>query len=116
MKQYKVIFHISEEHQEKVTFALNNILNLINDLGGDNVDVELLVNGPAVKVFKAEESPLSELISKILQQNVVIALCKNALKAHGLNPAVMLVDAVVVPSGVGELVRKQNEGWAYIRP
>ncbi len=116
MKQYHVIFHLDEESQDKVTFVLNNILNLLADLGEENVAVELLVNGPAVKAFKAEESPLSELIRKVLVHNVVIALCNNALKSNSLNPEVMLADARVVPSGVGELVRKQTEGWAYIRP
>jgi len=116
MKQYQVIFHLDEEPQEKVTFVLNNILNLLDDLGSQNVDVELLVNGPAVKAFTAEENPISELISKVLDQNVAIALCNNALNLFELKPEGMLADVIVVPSGVGELVRKQAEGWAYIRP
>jgi len=116
MKQYKVIFHLDEEPIEKVTFVLNNIINLLNDLGGQNVDVELLVNGPAVEAFKAEESIISELIAKILDQGVAIALCNNALNNLRLKPEDMLPEALVVPSGVGELVRKQAEGWAYIRP
>lgn len=116
MKQHKVIFHISEEQIEKVTFALNNILNLLNDLGGENVDVELLVNGPAVKAFTSEEGEISELLRQVLEQDVDLALCNNALKLFDLSPNDMLSEAKVVPSGVGELVRKQNEGWAYIRP
>jgi intracellular sulfur oxidation DsrE/DsrF family protein len=116
MKQYRTIFHLDEEQPEKVVFVLNNIINLLDDLGNQNVDVELLVNGPAVKAFKAEDNPILDKISKILQQSVVIALCNNALRSHGLDPASMLADAIVVPSGVGELVRKQAEGWAYIRP
>ncbi|MDD2522836.1 MAG: DsrE family protein [Anaerolineaceae bacterium] len=116
MKQYQVIFHLDEEPLEKVAFVLNNILNLLADLGAENVDVELLVNGPAVKAFTSKESPVSELISKILDQDVVIALCNNALVGNGLVPADMLPKAKIVPSGVGELVKKQAEGWAYIRP
>ena len=116
MKQFQAIFHLDEEQPEKVAFVLNNIINLLDDLGNQNVDVELLVNGPAVKAFKAEENPISDKISKILQQSVVIALCNNALRSNGLDQASMLADAIVVPSGVGELVRKQAEGWAYIRP
>jgi len=47
---------------------------------------------------------------------VAIALCNNALNNLRLKPEDMLPEALVVPSGVGELVRKQAEGWAYIRP
>jgi len=116
MKQYQVIFHLDEEPIEKVTFVLNNILNLLADLGSQNVDVELLVNGPAVKAFKAGESPISEHLSKVQDQSVAIALCNNALNLFDLKPEGMLHGVIVVPSGVGELVRKQAEGWAYIRP
>ena len=116
MKQHRVIFHISEEHIDKVTFALNNILNLLNDLGGENVDVELLVNGPAVKVFTSKTGEISGLINEVLEHDIDLALCNNALRIFDLNPDDMLSEARVVPSGVGELVRKQNEGWAYIRP
>ncbi len=116
MKPYQVIFHLDEEPVEKVTFVLNNVINLLDDLGRENVDVELLVNGPAVKAFKAENGSISELISKVLSQEVVIALCNNALNSHDLDPAEMLAETIIVPSGVGELVRKQTEGWAYIRP
>ena len=116
MKQYQVIFHLDEEPIDKVTFVLNNIINLLNDLGGSNVEIELLVNGPAVKAFKAEESSISELIKRVQDQDVAIALCNNALNIFELQPEGMLPAAIVVPSGVGELVRKQAEGWAYIRP
>lgn len=116
MKQHQVIFHISEESIDDITFALKNIINLLNDLGSENVNVELLVNGPAVKAFTSEEGEISELLRQVLEQDVDLALCNNALKLFDLNPDMMLSEARVVPSGVGELVRKQNEGWAYIRP
>jgi|MTBAKSStandDraft_1061840.scaffolds.fasta_scaffold03060_10 intracellular sulfur oxidation DsrE/DsrF family protein len=116
MKQYRVIFHVSEENIDKVTFALNNILNLLNDLGSENIDIELLVNGPAVKAFKSEGNEISELIRQVLEKPVDLALCNNAMKKFNLSLEDMLNEARVVPSGVGELVRKQAEGWAYIRP
>jgi intracellular sulfur oxidation DsrE/DsrF family protein len=116
MKQYQAIFHVSEESIDDITFALKNIINLLNDLGDENVDVELLVNGPAVKAFTSEQGELSELLRQVLERDVDLALCNNALKLFDLNPDIMLSEARVVPSGVGELVKRQTEGWAYIRP
>ena len=116
MKQYQAIFHVSEESIDDITLALKNIINLLNDLGDENVDVELLVNGPAVKAFTSEQGEISELLRQVLERDVDLALCNNALKLFDLNPDFMLSQARVVPSGVGELVRKQTGGWAYIRP
>jgi intracellular sulfur oxidation DsrE/DsrF family protein len=116
MSKYQVIFHLDEEEPKKIDFVLHNMLNLLNDLGDGNVDVELLVNGPAVKAFKKDHEAHADLIEKLLGRGVDFALCHNALNLFELAPAEMLDNTRVVPSGVGELVRKQSEGWAYIRP
>lgn len=116
MKQYQVIFHLDEEAQEKVQFVLNNIINLLNDLGDEVVKVELLANGPAVKAFQAGEERYAKSILELLERDVEFVLCNNALKLFELEPAKMMTKATIVPSGVGELVKKQADGWAYIRP
>jgi len=115
-KQYQVIFHLDEEAQEKVQFVLNNIINLLNDLGDETVEVALLANGPAVKAFQTDEERFSKSVLELLEREVRIVLCNNALNLFDLEPTSMLAEATIVPSGVGELVRKQAEGWAYIRP
>ncbi len=38
------------------------------------------------------------------------------MKFLGVQPADMVSEAEIVPAGVSELVKKQMEGWAYIRP
>ena len=116
MSKYQVIFHLDEEETKKTEFVLHNMVNLLNDLGDENVDVELLVNGPAVKAFKADHEAHADLIEELLERGVDFALCHNALNMFELKPEEMLAQARIVPSGVGELVRKQSEGWAYIRP
>lgn len=116
MKQYQVIFHLDEEAEEKVQFVLNNIINLLNDLGDETVEVALLANGPAVKAFQTGEERYSKSVLELLEREVRIVLCNNALNLFDLERTSMLAEATIVPSGVGELVRKQAEGWAYIRP
>ncbi len=116
MKQYQVIFHLDEEAEEKVQFVLNNIINLLNDLGDETVEVALLANGPAVKAFRTDEGRYSKSVLELLEREVRIVLCNNALKLFDLEATNLLAEATIVPSGVGELVRKQAEGWAYIRP
>jgi len=56
--------------------------------------------------------PKAELAAK----GVVFAACANAMRAHNLTKNDMLEVAVIVPSAVGELIKKQAHGWAYIRP
>ncbi|MGV8049805.1 MAG: DsrE family protein [Anaerolineaceae bacterium] len=116
MVKYQVIFHLDENDSAKINLVLNNIFNLLEDLGRDNVLVELLVNGPAVKAFQKSSQSIAEQVRQLADQGVAFALCNNSLKMFGFRLEDMLEQTSVVPSGVGELVKKQSKDWAYIRP
>ena len=120
--KYKVIFHLDEPSKGRADQVLMNITNLIDDLGDDNVEVELLANGGGVRSLAKESEGQAE---QVRQASLVEALAKRGVRfvacAHSLEHLKMqrtdLLDLVeVVPAGVSELVRKQREGWAYIRP
>jgi intracellular sulfur oxidation DsrE/DsrF family protein len=42
--------------------------------------------------------------------------CQNTMRSLKLSPQEMLPEIGYVPSGVVEVMRKQQQGWAYIRP
>lgn len=42
MKRYRAIFHLAEK--DRASLALNNIRNLLAELGDDQVEAELLAN------------------------------------------------------------------------
>ena len=47
---------------------------------------------------------------------VLFAACAHSLSQLEIARNTLLESVEVVSSGVGELVKKQMEGWAYIRP
>ena len=94
---------------------LENIKNLIDDLGED-VEVELVVNGGGIKLFLQDTSPIKNNVQTIVDLGVKIAVCRNSMRHFELEETAFLKVVNFVPSGVGELTRKQTEGWSYIRP
>ena len=55
-------------------------------------------------------------VASALQQGVKIVACENTMHGQHLTPADMLPAIGYVPSGVGELLKRQQQGWAYVRP
>jgi intracellular sulfur oxidation DsrE/DsrF family protein len=110
---YKVVFHIEET--KKASFGLKNIENLLIDLGADNVEVELLTNAEAVTMLAANNNENASRIADLTAKGVKFAACANAMKAFNLTKEEMLPQVIVVPSGAGELTKKQNDGFGYIR-
>lgn len=116
MKLYKVVFHIDESFKARAQQVLANITNLLDDLGDDNVQVELLANGDAVRMFLKAPDNFSEQIRSLVKRGVKFVACANSLNHLNLTSTDLLDVVEIVPAGVSEIVKKQMDGWAYIRP
>lgn len=109
-----VVVHLDEEGEEKHQAVLRNVGNLVADLG-EMTAVELVVHGPGIGLCLAE-SPQAEGLRELIGRGVVVAACENTLEMKGIGLDQLAAGVVTVPSGIGELVRKQQQGWAYVRP
>lgn len=112
MSKYKIIFHLHDE--EKIITAISNIINLIKDLGIENLDIELLMNGTGVKMM-LEDGEYDKKVDYLSNKGIVLCVCSNSLEALNLTEDDLIGETKMVPSGVGELVKKQNKGWDYIK-
>ena len=115
MAQYKVLFHLDESAMSKWNLVLANIENLLADLEED-VEIELLVNAEGIGIMYKHPNPVAKKVESLAVQGVRFAVCRNTMKMFSLDQKFLLECAVIVPAGVGEIVRKQAEGWIYIRP
>ncbi len=116
MKQYRVIFHVNDDEEAQVNEAFNNLRNLLDDLGAENVEAELLANGRAVRALCKDQESNALRIRNLGGQGVRFAACANSLQHLRIDPADLAAGVEIVPAGVSELVKKQMEGWAYIHP
>lgn len=114
MTRYRAMFHICEDSAEKVDFALSNIENLIDDMGRVNVEVALVVNGKGVRAF-TKDSEYAERVLDLQKKSVRFKLCYRSLRRWMIEDDDRLEGFELVPSAVGEIVRRQEEGWAYLR-
>lgn len=115
IKKQKVVFQVSDGDPQKWSLALNNARNVQQELGRDNVDVEIVAYGPGIGMLKLE-SPLATRVDEAKQANIEIVVCENTMKAQKLGKDDMLPNVGYVPAGVTELMKKQQQGYAYIRP
>lgn len=115
METYKIVFHITD--LEKWDSLLTTVSNLLKDMADTPIEIEIIANGQAVSFYDSTtnaETNFSKL-AKIDEENIKIVACNNALNAHGVAKETLYPFIHVVPAGVSELVKKQNEGYAYIR-
>jgi uncharacterized protein len=111
----KVVFQVSDADPAKWNLALNNLHNVQQDLGDEGVEAEIVAYGPGIGMLKGD-SPVAKRIAAALKSGAKVVACENTMKGQKLVYADMLPDIGYVPAGVTELMKKQQQGWAYIRP
>lgn len=116
MPRYRVLFHLDEGSTFRLKLTLSNIRSLLNDLGDKDLLVECVVNGAGVKLFQRSIETEREAIEILTKRGIQFMLCENSLALFELSKKDMLSAIGFVPSGVGELVKKQVEGWVYLKP
>lgn len=109
-----VVVHLDEDGDDKYRAVLRNVANLVTDLGGQ-ATVELVTHGPGIGVCLAD-SLLAEDLQDLIGRGVVAAACEHTIDARGIARERLAAGVVTVPSGMAELVRRQQKGWAYVRP
>ena len=57
-----------------------------------------------------------EQVERLAAKGVHFAACAQTLRQLDLTKDALLDLVEIVPTGVGELVKKQAQRWAYIRP
>ena len=111
----KVVFQVSDADPAKWNLALNNVRNVQADLGAANVDVEIVSYGPGIGMLRAN-SPVGSRVDEAVTAGVKVVACENTMKGQNLSRKDMLTGIDYVGAGVVELIVKQQQGWAYIRP
>jgi uncharacterized protein len=85
------------------------------ELGKENVQLEIIAYGPGINMLKLE-SEVGGRLAEARDNGVVIIACGNTMKGQKLAPGDMHPAAKIVFAGVVEIMKRQKEGYAYIRP
>ncbi len=111
----KVVFQVSDGDAAKWNLALNNAKNVQQELGAEKVQIEIVAYGPGIGMLK-DDATTNTRVSEAVKSGIQVVACENTMKGLKLTKAEMNPAVGYVPAGVVELMKRQGEGWAYIRP
>ena len=111
----KVVIQVSTNDPATWNLALNNAKNIQKDLGKDNTDIEIVSFGPGIGMLKAD-SEVANRVVEAVDSGVQMMACQNTMRSQKLNKEDMNSKVGYVPSGAVEIMRRQQQGYAYLRP
>ena len=110
-----VVIQVSDGDPKTWNQALNVVRNVQSAYGMDKVDVELVVFGNGIGLLKAE-SPLANRIDDTLASGADVVMCQNTMRGRKVTEKDMHPKIGYVKAGVIEIIDRQKQGWAVVRP
>lgn len=116
LKQYKALYILNQSDENKIKSVIRNIQNALEDprLKG-KLQVELIVFGDGVEVFK-KSNHYDTLLLMLQRKAVILAQCLNTIKERKISKDELWPFISYVPSGNGEIIIRQYQGWAIVHP
>lgn len=114
-RPHKVVLQVSDADPAKWNLALNNARNVMSDLGRENVAIEIVAYGPGIGMLKMDSS-VGPRVAEALGVGVSVVACEITMKNQKVVREDMLPRIGYVDAGVVQLMKRQREGFAYVRP
>lgn len=106
----KVVVQVSDLNS--VPQALKSCRNLLSEV--PDAVVEIVFHQTAINAL-VKGKGFDDEIRGFVERGVVIAACRNSMRDRGIRIEDLVDGVTVVNSGVAEIVKKESEGWLYLR-
>jgi intracellular sulfur oxidation DsrE/DsrF family protein len=113
--KHRVVFELNEPEGapwDSVVKHVNNARAALAKDGGS--EVEVVFWGPGLNMLRKTNAAYEARLKQLSDDGVTLAACRNAMRVMNVKSEDLLPFASEVDSGIAEVVRKQESGWAYI--
>ncbi|MBC6609265.1 DsrE family protein [Hymenobacter sp. BT188] len=113
---YHVVYHLDSDDPKLIKMTLRNMKNALEDprLKG-KLEMQLVAYAGGVNVFRKDQAYEPEL-QALKAQGVILTQCLNTMKERNISKEELFPFISYVPTGNGELIIRQAQGWALVHP
>ena len=113
-KVHRAVIEVTAEAAPQWESVLNNVENLQKAFAPEQTEVEVVAHGKALGMLQRTNAAQAERMARIAATGAKFAACENTMRRMKVQKADLFDFVVTVDSGVAEVVRKQEAGWAYL--
>lgn len=113
---YNALYVLNESDDKKIRGILRNINNVMNDprLKG-KLHIEVVAFSDGVEMYK-KSNHYDTLLLPLKERGVVFAQCARTMEERRIEKSELYDFVHYVPSGNGEIILRQYQGWAVVHP
>ena len=116
LKKYNALYILNQSDDKKIKTVIRNINNALEDprLKG-KLKVELIAFGDGVEIFK-KSNGYDTLLLALKNKGILLAQCENTIRERKITKDDLWPFISYVPTGNGEIIIRQYQGWAVVHP
>ncbi len=110
---HKIVFQLTSDDtlvHKSLVKQLNNILTAAPD-----ALIEVVCHNNGVAMMLLSKTVVHPKIVELAAKGVKFVVCENTMKERKIDKSLIVAEAGFVPSGIIEIVTKQEEGWSYLK-
>ncbi|HLG99900.1 MAG TPA: DsrE family protein [Bryobacteraceae bacterium] len=113
--KHHVVFQMTEPEGPEWQILILHVKNLQEAFAKDGgSQVEVVFFGRGLNMLRKTNTAYEERLKQLADSGVKLAACQNAMRLMNVKTEDLFPFAAQVDSGVAEIARKQEAGWAYI--
>jgi hypothetical protein len=114
---HRVVFHVNSGDENAQKGALNNVRHLYQELGTEQLQVELVAHGAGLMLFTKKDTRFGDELAHLKKvYGVRYTACSNTMKAMHLTREDLIEQVDRTVPAMVRLMELQEQGWAYIKP
>lgn len=112
-RAHRVVMQVTEGDSLTQLSVIGQIRNIRKELPG--AQIEVVCHANSLDMLLTDGSKVAGHIEELSRAGVVFSACENTMARKKKTRDDLVPGASTVPSGLVEIILKQEEGWSYIK-
>ena len=110
---YKIVIQLTSGD----TLVHHSVIKQINNAlsAAPKSQIEVVCHNQGIAFLVSAKTLQADKIRELKAKGVVFAACENTMRDRKIKREELVQEAITVPSGVIEIVKKQRKHWAYLK-
>lgn len=112
-EKHQVVMQVTQADSATQFAIIGQIKNIKNAL--PNAEIEVVCHSQGLPLLITGQTMVAQQIEGLVNQNVNFAACENTMEKYKVTKQDLLPKVTTVPSGMAEIILKQEAGWIYVK-
>lgn len=113
LKKHKVVFQLTSGDTLVYKAMVKQIGHILE--AAPNTKIEVVCHSGGLPFLIAAQTKQAADIKILNAKGVEFMACENTMRSQNVTRADLVPECGTVPSGMVEIIKKQEKGWAYVK-